>query len=429
MEGANFAAQHTRDILNLEDDEFTRKRSETEDSTMDETPSDGNPELPSAPVDHGTAASSPVASPLQVDPMGPEPPSLSLDGIELDEDDTEDDGMRPRSRSKSFYQDQPEEETGDLDSDEFDMMSRGRSRSRSMHQSNGVPEPPSRGMLSRTQTPRQLSAEEEKTRSLKENELQALEQGLKESARNMNQASIHNRQRKSVPNIQVKSGVVSERLHSDTGDEVEPDSPPQRNYDRRIKLLMLGDVSVGKTSLMSRWTEDVFHDSLEMTAGVDFKTKTIEMDNERVHVQVWDTAGQERFHQITRSYYKGCNGILLVFDVTSPDHIVQRIQYWLDNINSHANQHVCTTIMCNKSDLLTQQDTIIHKKVKELEKDYPNTPFFLTSARTGDNVENAFDKVVETVVSRQKARHSDGMSLGRPRSEGKVIVGCRCTVS
>ena len=103
-------------------------------------------------------------------------------------------------------------------------------------------------------------------------------------------------------------------------------------------------------------------------------------------------------------------------------------------------------------DLLTQHDTAIRKKVKELEKDYPNTPFFLTrcfslphvamtliyphavdwvhfSARTGDNVEKAFEKLVETVVGRQKARDSDGMSLARSRSEGQVIVGCRCTVS
>lgn len=92
----------------------------------------------------------------------------------------------------------------------------------------------------------------------------------------------------------------------------------QGDYDVQIKLLLLGDSGVGKTSLMSRFSEDKFNMSQLSTAGVDYKSSYMDMGGKRVKCQVWDTAGQQRFHVITHSYYKGVHGIILVYDVADP---------------------------------------------------------------------------------------------------------------
>jgi hypothetical protein len=94
--------------------------------------------------------------------------------------------------------------------------------------------------------------------------------------------------------------------------------PDDKEYDVCVKLLLLGDGGVGKTSLMLRYSEDKFSTSLLSTAGVDYKSQYIDMEGKRVKCQIWDTAGQQRFHVITQAYYKGAHGIVLVYDVSDP---------------------------------------------------------------------------------------------------------------
>lgn len=89
-----------------------------------------------------------------------------------------------------------------------------------------------------------------------------------------------------------------------------------QEYDVAVKLLLLGDTAVGKTSLMLRFSEDKFAANTLSTAGVDYKTAYLNVEGKRVKCQIWDTAGQQRFHVITRSYYKNAQGIVLVYDAS-----------------------------------------------------------------------------------------------------------------
>ena len=99
-------------------------------------------------------------------------------------------------------------------------------------------------------------------------------------------------------------------------------------YDYLLKLIVIGDSSVGKTCLLLRFSDDQFPTSHMPTIGIDFRIKTIQMNNKSVKLQVWDTAGQERFRTITQTYYKGAMGILLVYDC-GEESSFNNIENWL----------------------------------------------------------------------------------------------------
>ena len=88
-------------------------------------------------------------------------------------------------------------------------------------------------------------------------------------------------------------------------------------YEHFFKILLVGDACVGKTSLLIRFSEDTYSQMYNMTIGIDFRTKIVRINGERVKLQLWDTAGQERYRTITQAYYRGSHGVLVVYDVTS----------------------------------------------------------------------------------------------------------------
>jgi len=103
------------------------------------------------------------------------------------------------------------------------------------------------------------------------------------------------------------------------------------HFDMQIKLLMIGDSGVGKTCLLLRYANDSFSPTFITTIGIDFKIKNIELDSKRIKLQIWDTAGQERFRTITTSYFRGAQGILLVYDVTDRGSF-NSIRNWVGQI-------------------------------------------------------------------------------------------------
>ncbi|CBN76228.1 Rab8E, RAB family GTPase [Ectocarpus siliculosus] len=168
---------------------------------------------------------------------------------------------------------------------------------------------------------------------------------------------------------------------------------------RKIKLLMLGDSGVGKSSLMDRFMEDYFSITKVQTLGVDFKLKTIVLNDEEVDLQVWDTAGQQKFHKITQAYYRGSHGIVLVYDMSDPKTL-DNTAYWMRSIRDTAGSNrVQICLVGNKVDLREevglegqQQDlagmveTSTGRKVAE----EFGAEYFECSAKTGCMVEEAF---------------------------------------
>ena len=131
-----------------------------------------------------------------------------------------------------------------------------------------------------------------------------------------------------------------------------PGRPGEQPFDALVKLLLLGDSGVGKTSLLTRYADDKFSPSLLSTAGVDYKTQMLAVDGKTVKCQIWDTAGQQRFHVITQAYYRGAHGIVLVYDASDPtEESFKNVRYWMANIDQHASSGVVKMLLGNKIDV------------------------------------------------------------------------------
>ena len=169
---------------------------------------------------------------------------------------------------------------------------------------------------------------------------------------------------------------------------------PQHDY--LLKFLILGDSGVGKSSLLMRFTDDAFSETYITTIGIDFKIRTIKLDNGKtIKIQIWDTAGQERFRAITTAYYRGCMGILVVYDVTNLESF-ERVHQWMKNIETHANKTAQLILIGNKSDL-EKHRVVSYEQGENLAKKY-GIKFYETSSKRGINVYPAFQELAESVI-------------------------------
>ncbi len=161
--------------------------------------------------------------------------------------------------------------------------------------------------------------------------------------------------------------------------------------DYLFKIISIGDSGVGKSSLITQYVDNIFTDSHISTIGVDFKIKTIEHLGKIIKLQIWDTAGQERFRTITTSYYRGAHGIMIVFDKTNIDSYLN-INKWLNEVKYHAKENVKIILIGNKSDLNDIQ--VKEQEIIDFCKNN-NLCYIETSAKTGTNVDNIFEKLIE----------------------------------
>ena len=160
-----------------------------------------------------------------------------------------------------------------------------------------------------------------------------------------------------------------------------------KGFDYLFKLLLTGDSGVGKTSLLLRFADGTFTDHFLPTIGIDFKIKTLNLDGKVIKLQIWDTSGGERFRMITPAYYRGANGIFIVYDVTdqrSFDHVEQ----WLADSNKHASSNVLKLLIGNECDLADQR--VVDYATAKQYADSVNMPFIETSAKCDVNVELSF---------------------------------------
>ncbi|KAH0796026.1 GTP-binding protein YPTM2 [Histomonas meleagridis] len=167
------------------------------------------------------------------------------------------------------------------------------------------------------------------------------------------------------------------------------------NKQMQMKFIVIGESSVGKTCIVTRFCDNAFDESFLTTVGVDFKIKMIEIDGVTIKLQIWDTAGQEQFRTITKSYYRGAHGILLVFDVSKKETLT-KTKMWMESITKEANDSVTVALIGNKIDL---QREVSPEEGLEFAKEF-GVPYFETSAKTGDSIDEVFNVMASTIKQR-----------------------------
>lgn len=167
-----------------------------------------------------------------------------------------------------------------------------------------------------------------------------------------------------------------------------------RKFDYSLKVVVVGDSGVGKTCLLIRFVHDLFEDDSQPTLGVEFMTKIVSTEKHRIQLQLWDTAGQELFRSVTRGYYRGSAGALLVFDLSKRDSF-ENIGRWLQDIKDVARSDVVTLLIGNKADL--EEERQITKEEAQQFADQHNMKYFETSAKTGANIAEAIDEAVKII--------------------------------
>ena len=161
------------------------------------------------------------------------------------------------------------------------------------------------------------------------------------------------------------------------------------------KILLLGDSTVGKTCFLLRYVDDSFLDLHMATIGLDYRLKTMILENQQiVKVQLWDTAGQDKFRAITRNYYKGASGIILIFDVTNINSY-ENIKKWIIEIKEEISDKVSIVLIGNKIDNVNERK--ITKDQGDKLAGEIGVKFFETSAKEGININEVFDDIVERV--------------------------------
>ena len=165
-----------------------------------------------------------------------------------------------------------------------------------------------------------------------------------------------------------------------------------------FKILTIGESGVGKTCVLRRFVENKFLKNHLATIGIDFKTKTLNINNKEIKLKIWDTAGQERFRNITTQYYKGADGIVLVYDVTD-DGSFEKIRDWMAQIQSNAQRdELGLVLLGNKCDIeprvVTEEQGT--KMAEELKVSY-----FETSALNGQGINEAFEQLARDIMKKK----------------------------
>lgn len=165
-------------------------------------------------------------------------------------------------------------------------------------------------------------------------------------------------------------------------------------YDYLFKIVLIGDSAVGKSNLLARFTKGTFHADSKSTIGVEFATKSVEVEHKIIKAQIWDTAGQERYRAITSAYYRGAVGALVVYDITKQQSF-DNVEKWLLELRHHADAAIKVMLVGNKSDLIHLRAVGTDLATRYAKKN--DLSFLETSALNSSNVDTAFIQLITEI--------------------------------
>ena len=204
------------------------------------------------------------------------------------------------------------------------------------------------------------------------------------------------------------SHEISRHDSTSTEDEAE-------TYDIKLKIMVLGESMVGKTSLITRYTNDKFGGRYLCTVGIDFQKKLIEIYDQKISLQIWDTAGQERFRNINKKYFQTSQGFVLCYDITNKESF-EKMQYWVEEIKTQANEKIKCILIGTKCDLENREVSL--EEGNELAEHF-GYKFFETSAKNNINVKETFEELAKSIVENYEGENRSSIKLCKKDTENK----------
>jgi len=184
---------------------------------------------------------------------------------------------------------------------------------------------------------------------------------------------------------------------SEPAAQAKGNQPPYKNL---FKYIIVGDTAVGKSCLLLQFTDKRFQPVHDLTIGVEFGSRTVTINGHPIKLQIWDTAGQEKFRSITRSYYRGAAGALLVYDITRRETF-SHLTIWLEDCRKYSSSDITIILIGNKCDLETQRQ--VSQEEAQAFATKHGLVFLETSAKTAHNVDQAFINSAKTIYDKMEA--------------------------
>ena len=208
---------------------------------------------------------------------------------------------------------------------------------------------------------------------------------------------------------------------------IEKDQNDEKRKEISLKLVLIGDTGVGKTSILTQFCDNKFDKNVVTTSGIEFKTKTICKNGFNIKMQIWDTSGEERFRSITPNYFHSSDGLLFVFDITNEESL-KTIDYFMKfSDNCSKKNKLIKIIIGNKRD--QKERKINQDKIDEFLKKYNFDKYFEASAMYGDHINEIFDLIAdlftkegnleETMVADKTIENDNGPLILQKDSENK----------
>ena len=186
-----------------------------------------------------------------------------------------------------------------------------------------------------------------------------------------------------------------------------------------IKLIVLGNTSVGKSSFILKYIEDKFVLNYIATLGIDFKQKKLKLKNgQEVRLRIYDTAGQERFKSVAISFIKKAEGVILIYDIGNKATF-ESLEEWIKNIKESGKENLPIILVGNKCDLPPEKRKVELIEGKDKAEEF-NLPFFETSCKEGINIKEVFEKIVEDITGKNNLSSGGEFKiLNKSKSKGK----------
>ena len=184
----------------------------------------------------------------------------------------------------------------------------------------------------------------------------------------------------------------------------------------KYKILILGDSKVGKSCFLTRYADKTYQEDYLSTIGMDYKIKNYELENGAIiKLYIWDTAGQDRFRSITSNYYKGADGIILIYDITKQETF-NNVRNWITSIKEEAPAKVVLILVGNKVD--DEKNRAVPQSEGEKIADEYNLPFLECSAKSDINVTETFDVLIKKIVE-INPKNKQGQKL----QQNRIVFG------